>query len=69
MNETLRYLEQLGEVNTYIIRIKKIIGIETDTTEDIVKVAATIATWQAINPNKPELLPIFNQQWSVVFTP
>jgi hypothetical protein len=67
-NETLRYLEGLGEINTYIIKITKIIGIETDTTEDTVKVAASLATWQAINPNKPEPKTIFDGQWSVVFT-
>lgn len=49
--DTLRHLERLGNLNRYTVKITKVMGLEVDTTEDVVRTAAAIATWRAINPD------------------
>jgi hypothetical protein len=66
-NCTLKHIKQLDEIKKYNVKIIKVIGLETDTTEDTVRTAASIATWRAINLNSPEPEPVFDKNWYVVF--
>lgn len=65
--DTLRHLESLANLNSYTVKITKVIGLETDTTEDAVRTAAALATWRAINPDSSEPKPVFDGHWSVAF--
>ncbi|TYQ29937.1 hypothetical protein [Pseudanabaena sp. UWO310] len=68
--ETLTYLERSSYNKYFFVKITKVIGTEVDTTEDSVKVAASIATWRAIKPNSSEPIPKFDQLeniWTVEF--
>ncbi|OCR01845.1 hypothetical protein BCD67_04950 [Oscillatoriales cyanobacterium USR001] len=66
-NYTLKHIKQLDEIKKYDVKIIKVIGLETDTTEDAVRTAACIATWRAVNLNYPEPEPVFDKNWDVVF--
>lgn len=66
-NDTLKYIEHLDEINKYDVKLIKVMGLETDTTKDAVRTAASIATWRAINLNLPEPEPVFDKNWYVVF--
>ncbi|WP_055073656.1 hypothetical protein [Pseudanabaena sp. 'Roaring Creek'] len=68
--QTLDHLKSLTSSDSYLVKVSKVIGTEVDTTEDSVKVAASIATWRAIKPNSSEPIPKFDQLeniWTVEF--
>ncbi|ELS30440.1 MULTISPECIES: hypothetical protein [Pseudanabaena] len=68
--QTLDHLKSLTSSDCYLVKVSKVIGTEVDTTEDSVKVAASIATWRAIKPNFSEPIPKFDQLeniWTVEF--
>lgn len=68
--QTLDHLKSLTSSDSYLVKVSKVIGTEVDTTEDSVKVAASIATWRAIKPNSSEPIPKFDQLeniWTIEF--
>jgi hypothetical protein len=70
-SEALDYAHRSGKLKDYyLVEIVKVVGKHMDTTDDAVKCAAALATWQHILPGNGELTAVFDaaaNQWKIQY--